>query len=352
LQTARLSARAASMYGAGFFSVLSHARRLCRRGRFDPDEAFRLGLFNPGLRDDELSRYLSRKRLTKIQKSLNPESWEPLLKDKGTLYRYCTSLGVPVPKLYAVFFRNTPGWCCDGSMAFDAGDWVRFIDAKLPREFVLKPSRGAFGRGVHIFTRQDREFVDPYGNALTAEEIYRTMSCDSDHDSFLFQQRLKNHPEIIRLTQTEHLQTIRITTVIDRENRCRIIQTHLKLVTGSVAVDTFDHGLTGNMQAIISPGDGALKPAIKMEPDGSGIKTVPVHPKTQIPFAAFRVPLWRHTCALVTETALKFLPVRTIGWDVAITPEGPVIIEANFWWDPPNHHRRSDRILESLLSSM
>jgi hypothetical protein len=42
------------------------------------------------------------------------------------------------------------------------------------------------------------------------------------------------------------------------------------------------------------------------------------------------------------------LPVRTIGWDIAITPNGPVILEANIWWGAPNEHRRMYVILEAM----
>ena len=37
---------------------------------------------------------------------------------------------------------------------------------------------------------------------------------------------------------------------------------------------------------------------------------------------------------LVERSALLFQPMRTLGWDVAVTPRGPVVIEANNWWAP------------------
>ena len=46
--TAKLAAKASSMYGTGYFNVLSRTLTLCRERQFAPDEAFRLGLFNPG----------------------------------------------------------------------------------------------------------------------------------------------------------------------------------------------------------------------------------------------------------------------------------------------------------------
>jgi hypothetical protein len=39
--------------------------------------------------------------------------------------------------------------------------------------------------------------------------------------------------------------------------------------------------------------------------------------------------------ASVSAMALGFLPMRAIGWDIAMTPSGPVCVEGNARWDPP-----------------
>jgi hypothetical protein len=39
---------------------------------------------------------------------------------------------------------------------------------------------------------------------------------------------------------------------------------------------------------------------------------------------------------LVFRAARLFLPLRTIGWDVAIAPDGPILMEGNAYWDPFN----------------
>jgi len=97
------------VWSINYLRCFLRAVRLCSKERFSPDEAFRLGLFRPNISPDESSKYISRKKLTKVQEAVNPVSWAFLLKDKGIFYRYCMALGVPIPKLYAIFFRKTAG---------------------------------------------------------------------------------------------------------------------------------------------------------------------------------------------------------------------------------------------------
>ena len=113
---ARFCCKVRPLFSVKYFYALLGAVRLCREGGFLPDEAFRLGLFNPNLSTNEIFKYISRKKLTKIQESVNPISWAPLIKNKGIFYRYCMALGIPIPKLYAVFFRKTAGWSYNDSV--------------------------------------------------------------------------------------------------------------------------------------------------------------------------------------------------------------------------------------------
>ena len=336
------------LWSPGYPVILLRAIRLCRRQRFLPDEAFRLGLFNPNLSDNELAKYISRKKLTKVQEAINPISWAPLLKDKSIFYRYCMALGVPIPKLYAIFFRKTAGWSCDRSVLASRDDWKKFFDHKLPAVFVVKPAQGAYGEGLNVFSRSDKRFIDASGRAYESVDLYDALLSNPKYDCFIIQQQLNNHPELMRLGGTQSLQTVRFITFVDSNNQCRILHAHFKPIIGQHLVDTFIDGLTGNVEAAISLDDGLLKPANQITAAGSGPKTIPTHPKTGIAFEGFQLPLWPQACRLVKETTLKFLPIRTIGWDVALTADGPRIVEANIWWDAPNQHRCMDIVLDAL----
>lgn len=352
VRIARLCHRTTPFWKLNYPKILLHAVRICRKEGFLPSEAFRLGLFNQNLSPDELSKYSSRKNLTKIQEALNPVSLAPLLKNKGIFYHYCIALGIPIPKLYAIFLKKAVGWSYNSSFLKTRDDWKRFFDSQIPSEFVIKPACGAYGEEVNAFNRTNNGFIDAAGRTYKSENLYDLLISNPKYDSFIIQQRLKNHPELVRLSGTQSLQTVRFITFVDRNGQCHILHAHLKPIIGEHLIDTFIDGLTGNVEAEISQDDGLLKSACQITSTGRGIKTIYKHPKTGVSFERFQLPLWPQACRLVKETAIKFLPIRTIGWDVALTPDGPYIVEGNIWWDPPNQHRGMDVILDALSCCM
>ena len=57
------------------------------------------------------------------------------------------------------------------------------------------------------------------------------------------------------------------------------------------------------------------------------------HPITKLAIEGFCLPYWPEAMALV-ERAHRTMPqLLTLGWDVAITDDGPIIIETNCRYD-------------------
>lgn len=53
------------------------------------------------------------------------------------------------------------------------------------------------------------------------------------------------------------------------------------------------------------------------------------HPITKVKFKGFSIPFWKETVEMLSEASEVVPDVGYVGWDVAITPTGPVIIEGN-----------------------
>ena len=94
---------------------------------------------------------------------------------------------------------------------------------------------------------------------------------------------------------------------------------------GTSAADNFD---AGGIAAPIDVETGRLGRAVRKRGTAS-LVAVDAHPDTGAVIAGRELPQWR-TVRAVTCRAHALLPsLGFVGWDVAITPDGPVLVEGN-----------------------
>ena len=136
----------------------------------------------------------------------------------------------------------------------------------------------------------------------------------------MIQERLANHGDLAGLSGASGLQTVRLVTWIGAGGEVEIYLPFLKIIVGTGATDNYDYGRTGNLKVNISAESGTLGPALGGAPGGVGFSIVPKHPTTNAAIAGFRLPHWQDARQLVCCAARLFWPLRTIGWDVALTP--------------------------------
>ena len=58
--------------------------------------------------------------------------------------------------------------------------------------------------------------------------------------------------------------------------------------------------------------------------------------------------MWPEICKLAERIAFDFLPIRTVGWDIAVTPHGLYVLEGNIWYDPANQFACMDEVVDAL----
>ena len=327
--------KASRYFDSSISEILRRALYLFIRRGFRPGEALRCGLLDPSVSADAESGCIPKRRLIAQQRRYNPQTSECLTEDKSVFYAYCTAVELPIPTLYAVFDIPS-GWSSTGEILQKRGNWEQFFDERLPEEFVVKPAEGVYGCGVNVYRRTANGFVDAFGVDRTASTLYEALRSDLRYRRFVIQERLYNHPDLERLTRTPALQTARVVTWARADGEVDIYPTYLKFILGAGVTDNYYYGLTGNLRANIGAEDGTLGPAFGRAPGEIGFRIVAAHPKTGVTISGFQVPFWQDARQLVSRAARLFWPLRTIGWDVALTPNGPFLVEGNKWWDPPN----------------
>jgi hypothetical protein len=350
LEIARYCHRIVPVWRAGLYlKVYSGAWRICRRRRFEPREAFRLGLFRPDFDSRCLCDFISRRELTKIQERLNPPESAELAKNKGMFYYHCLKHGIPVPQLFVVCQGPSQKWQCNPEGTLSTTEEKKaFLLTRLPQTFVIKPVYGAYGKDVYVFCREENRFVDNLNKPYSAEE-FCALTESVYPDGFIIQQKVENHPSIVELTGCEALQTARIITFVADDKAVRLLHSHFKTITKpGIVIDTHIEGLAGNVEIPVEIESGIFGPGNQIVSTGQGIITIANHPITGRTLVDFQLPFWRQVCEMVKHAAVSFLPLRTIGWDVAFSRDKTCIIEANVWWDAPNQHRKMSEILKQI----
>ncbi len=248
---------------------------------------------------------------------LRPKLWSTLWKkstfilvhDKYLFHCLCEYHGLPCPRCYGVVRRNALP---------EAKAFLKDLMQKNGMEtFVLKPVWGLMGKGIHFISLSD---VDALERLIEHDDV------DDEYSDYLVQERIRQHPELERMNP-HSVNSIRIVTFLVPEGRVEFIAAMLRTSSSASPVDNFS---AGGMVAGIDLDTGALKKEGVIKTPK--IRVLTRHPVTGTELMGFRVPYWEEIKETAARGQKTFHYIKSIGWDFAVTPEGPVIIEANQEW--------------------
>ncbi len=343
---------ASRKYDTSFYSIVKKFYQLYSFGQFAPVENFSWGMLNPRLSTKDLDQFISKERLLKFQGTLNPDSATTLTEDKRKFYPRCVDLGLPVPRLFAVV-EDGVGMSATGRVLRTPADWQEELFCDQFGSFVMKPAHGVYGRDIAVLTYDGTCLRGSNGVLYTPDSFHEFLQSSTVYRDSVIQARIENHPLLCKLSGTSALQTVRVVTFMDAANTPRILFATLKIISGENLFDNFEFGRSGNLVGNVDIDTGEINSVVGVDDDGIGLVAVSHHPSAGEPFENFQLPDWGAVCPLVKEAATAFLPLITIGWDVALTPDGPMLIEGNNTWDPlQNAHRLLERFKAAFEERM
>ncbi len=344
-RTAEIVRMSARESGTALPQTAARAAGLIRRRGFTLEEAFTLGLLDPRCPDEVVAGAVSKREMIREQARLNPNEFWYLTEDKAVFYRHAEALGLPVPRLYAILCESGPGWSYTGAQLAEAADWDDLFQKGLPESFVIKPARGYHGLDVRVIERHGDRLTELGVGEITPSELRRQLVDGRQFHVHLAQERLFNHPDMPG--GRDALQCVRIITLVERDGSVRVINSIFKTALEGAVIDNFRLGLTGNLLSDVNPRDGTFLNVVAAGPGGVLHEVEPPE-DANAPVKGTRMPMWDECRAAAIAAAPAFLPMRTLGWDVAVTPGGVRIVEANMWWDPGGGMRGVRAALQEL----
>ena len=170
-------------------------------------------------------------------------------------------------------------------------------------EYVIaKPIDGDGGKGIEIF-----ETFEPnlYGKLISNKK-------------YLVEEVVKQHHKLAELYD-KSVNTLRIFTFL-KDGVPYVLQSILKIGNGGV-IDNFS---SGGMYTFLDENGKVIVPAIDQQDN-----IYETHPISNKKIIGFEVPMFQEAIEMVKEAAKVVPEIAYVGWDVAITDKGPVVIEGN-----------------------
>ena len=184
-------------------------------------------------------------------------------------------------------------------------EFLEFLDKH--EVFMSKPYDGLGGADVKKEYSKDIENKEEYFNNAIKNRIF-------------LEELVKQHPDMNKLCK-KSVNTMRIMTFNDH-GKSRIIWMGLRVGNGINSIDNFHaKGMAVNID--INTGK-LVGNAIDKD-----LNEYEEHPFTHVKFDGFQIPCFEEAKKMVLEASLRSDKILVVGWDVAISDKGPVIIEGN-----------------------
>ena len=326
--------RSKSQYQLSFLESYRRLAWLKEKQGYRVHEAFRIGLLDPKLKKEQFDRFISRKQLIEVQSKLSPVRLASLLTDRAQFTLYTDALGFPTPKVLGMLWPRYSGVDEHGKSLSQVSDWIQYFDARLTGEFVTKSCGDHYGASVCLYKRVGDEFENLASHQrFSVEGLYAELLIQGRKHGVIIQERVRNHPALIELSQNETLQTIRVVTFIDGSDNFTVLHALFRPVATDEVIDNYNNYDGGVLLARVDVDSGKIIRTHFMRDDIPGASIVDKHPATGVRFSGFQLPDWDAAMDCIREAAFKMRPMRTVGWDLALTPSGPVIIEGNAFFN-------------------
>lgn len=207
-------------------------------------------------------------------------------------------------KMFAEKFSDYFGrtWITTADMTYES--FLKFIESK--EKFIYKPIENAQGQGIKVF-----------GNLKNPRKVFDSIR--ELKEEAILEEWILQHP-LLDTVYNKAINCLRIITLSNSND--------IKFLAGGVTWGNGEQIANASASGIVSPvnfENGVLeKPAA----DFSG-KLYKRHPITGVDLIGLQLPYWNQVKKMINNAAREIPQVAYIGWDIAITPCGVVLIEGN-----------------------
>lgn len=258
-----------------------------------------------------IDAYLHQYETNALLPYLNQDHVHPAIDDKVAFAQLCAQHHLPTPALL--------GLCAEGICY-----WQTTIGGESGDDLFIKPRWGARGEGTRRWRRvAATQYQDDTGRLGSWTALVAALAAASRQQPYLVQPCLANHPVLATLSPGA-LATVRLVTGRTPAGAVEAVAATFKMAWHPRIINT------DGLNSPIALPTGELGRAYSYDPICPGYD---VHPVTGALITGLRLPDWAATMTLAQRAHHLFPGYVFLGWDIALTPAGPLLLEGNQGWD-------------------
>lgn len=257
---------------------------------------------------------------------LNPLKYFSLARNKYMAHKMLENTGVRTSELYC-YYQPEATYAENTESAGDIDGVLRILKTKGTRSCVIKTTESSHGDNVWVIQNIDYQDDDTTLTRFDGQQML--LSSVLSNEPLIFES-LVHQTEQFAAFNASSVNTVRFMTALYPDGSAKVISTFIKIGRAGRCVDNAGGG--GNVDVCVDVATGKICHAIQF--DGwHRVKEIDSHPDSGNPLNGVVIENWESVKAEVIRFQQAFPYCKVAGWDIAITNEGPVVIEVNDFWD-------------------
>jgi hypothetical protein len=302
-------------------------QRLLWSNRIRASDYYALGLSDPAMPWAAKRDYLGGYKSWRLFLPMNPKTFHDLVDKKLQFIALATEAALPVVDVMAIVSHQPE----DGryQVLRSEQELRAWLFDNAVTDVVIKPVDGTKGWGVLSLGARvpgEEAWVRlPGTDTIGFAEVWAHCARYLYRGGVIFERRLRPHP-VLAAVMPNVLHTVRAITYLKPEPV--IVAAALRVGSGRGPADNLaqggfvvpidlDSGTCGRGSAVV---DGLPR-------------FIDEHPVTGSRITGMALPYWDQVCDLAKRAAQALPMLKSIGWDVGLTAEGPVLLEGNWHYD-------------------
>lgn len=257
---------------------------------------------------------------------LNPKKYYILARNKYLTHLLLDEYSIPKAQLYC-YYSPEGRYDIIKRTSNDLSSTIQVLKSKNISSCVIKATEDSHGNNV--FAVKQIAYTENDAQLTLLDDTTILLSNVLGNSALVFEQIIHQTAQLDWFNHSS-VNTIRFMTCLYPDGSSNVIAAFIKIGRDGAFVDNAGSG--GNVDAGVDVNTGKIYGSIIF----SGFRdtiTIEKHPDSNSQLNDVIIDNWSSICEKVCSFQRSMPFLKAIGWDIAITDEGPMVIEMNDFWD-------------------